>query len=183
MKYDERAVPKGAMSRSSKLDWVRWPRPSYIRYNTHTDRICFAAQVETQLKTKTKEKRPSIADETIPNEQCQPTSNPVRESPSDYAFPNGGATIDVMGVTAPPLTYFDDITIASASSAGQGMMPDALPETAPDLNLNLNLNQTSLFDDGMTWEMVGLGLEEPLPTQEAIDELLAVFQSITLITS
>ena len=38
----------------------------------------------------------------------------------------------------------------------------------PDLP---NLDQTSTFDDGMTWEMIGLGLEEPLPTQEAIDEL------------
>ncbi len=28
------------------------------------------------------------------------------------------------------------------------------------------------IDDPMSWEMIGLGLEEPLPTQEAIDDLL-----------
>ncbi|KAL8865618.1 MAG: hypothetical protein Q9174_006792 [Haloplaca sp. 1 TL-2023] len=133
------------------------------------------AQVETQLKTKTKEKRPSITDETIPEEQHQSPPIPVQGSPSQYAFPNGGATIDVMGIAAPPLTYFDDISIPRANPDGQGMMPDAPPETAPDLNLDMNMNQPSLFDDGMTWEMVGLGLEEPLPTQEAIDELHEIY--------
>ncbi len=45
-------------------------------------------------------------------------------------------------------------------------------DIAPTLLSDLpNLDQTSTFDDGMTWEMIGLGLEEPLPTQEAIDEL------------
>lgn len=29
----------------------------------------------------------------------------------------------------------------------------------------------NLAYDQSSWEMIGLGLEEPLPTQEAIDEL------------
>lgn len=33
-----------------------------------------------------------------------------------------------------------------------------------DINLGI--------DDPMSWEMIGLGLEEPLPMQEAIDDLL-----------
>lgn len=41
------------------------------------------------------------------------------------------------------------------------MNPDMLP--MPDMNLGL--------DDDFSWEMIGLGLEEPMPTQEAIDEL------------
>ena len=49
----------------------------------------------------------------------------------------------------------------------------ALPDDNPPVTSMLpDLNRTaSPLDDGMTWEMVGLGLEEPLPTQEAIDEL------------
>ncbi len=41
------------------------------------------------------------------------------------------------------------------------MMPD--PEYVPQIDLNL--------DQSFSWEMIGLGLEEPMPTQEAIDEL------------
>jgi hypothetical protein len=32
-----------------------------------------------------------------------------------------------------------------------------------------------LDDNTFTWEMIGLGLEEPLPPQETIDELYVVF--------
>ena len=41
------------------------------------------------------------------------------------------------------------------------MMPD--PEFMPQMELNL--------DQSFSWEMIGLGLEEPMPTQEAVDEL------------
>lgn len=43
-------------------------------------------------------------------------------------------------------------------------VPDAGQDMLPDLDLGP-------FDEPMTWEMIGLGLEEQLPTQEAIDEL------------
>lgn len=41
-----------------------------------------------------------------------------------------------------------------------------------DFNLgnNLGLSMSSIGGD-FTWEMIGLGLEEPLPPQETIDEL------------
>ena len=41
------------------------------------------------------------------------------------------------------------------------MMPDA--QILPDFNLSLDAN--------FSWEMIGLGLEEPMPMQEAIEEL------------
>lgn len=42
-----------------------------------------------------------------------------------------------------------------------------------DFNLgnNLGLNLNSMGGGDFTWEMIGLGLEEPLPPQETIDEL------------
>lgn len=41
-----------------------------------------------------------------------------------------------------------------------------------DFNFNSNLNMAMNSVDGnFTWEMIGLGLEEPLPHQETIDEL------------
>lgn len=66
-----------------------------------------------------------------------------------------------VGMPTPVLDYFEDMTRRNGDTTGQNMMPEIVPD----------LNQASPFDDGMTWEMVGLGLEEPLPTQEAIDEL------------
>ena len=41
------------------------------------------------------------------------------------------------------------------------MMHDA--QILPDFNLSLDAN--------FSWEMIGLGLEEPMPMQEAIEEL------------
>lgn len=41
------------------------------------------------------------------------------------------------------------------------MMQDA--QILPDFNLSLDAN--------FSWEMIGLGLEEPMPMQEAIEEL------------
>ena len=45
------------------------------------------------------------------------------------------------------------------------MVPEAMTASdfAPDMSFGL--------DDNFSWEMIGLGLEEPLPMQEAIDEL------------
>lgn len=42
-------------------------------------------------------------------------------------------------------------------------------EASPQMNMvpDMDLN----IDENFTWEMIGLGLEEPLPTQEAIDDL------------
>lgn len=41
------------------------------------------------------------------------------------------------------------------------MLPDS--EFVPQINLDL--------DQNFSWEMIALGLEEPMPTQEAVDEL------------
>ena len=41
------------------------------------------------------------------------------------------------------------------------MVPD--PQIMPNFDLSLDAN--------FSWEMIGLGLEEPMPMQEAIDEL------------
>ena len=45
------------------------------------------------------------------------------------------------------------------------MAPDLMLDTdfVPQMDLNL--------DQSFSWEMIGLGLEEPMPTQEAVDEL------------
>lgn len=39
------------------------------------------------------------------------------------------------------------------------------------INMNSNMNNIGNMDNSFTWEMIGLGLEEPLPPQDTIDEL------------
>ena len=43
--------------------------------------------------------------------------------------------------------------------------PEMMPGPAFVSQIDLNLDQT------FSWEMIGLGLEEPMPMQEAVDEL------------
>lgn len=54
----------------------------------------------------------------------------------------------------------DNIMLPNPNMAPM-MMPDQ--EYVPQIDLNL--------DHSFSWEMIGLGLEEPMPTQEAVDEL------------
>ena len=52
------------------------------------------------------------------------------------------------------------------SGSASNPIPEAMNTTsdfAPDMSFGL--------EDNFSWEMIGLGLEEPMPTQEATDEL------------
>jgi hypothetical protein len=56
------------------------------------------------------------------------------------------------------------------------------PIQAPmeDLTFTADMNMNMGIDDStFTWEMIGLGLEEPLPPQETIDELWVIPQTPT----
>ena len=46
------------------------------------------------------------------------------------------------------------------------------PGAADDFNFNTAMPMDMNLNSSFTWEMIGLGLEEPLPPQETIDELL-----------
>ena len=42
-------------------------------------------------------------------------------------------------------------------------------EASPSANMVPDIDLA--IDENFSWEMIGLGLEEPLPTQDAVDEL------------
>ncbi|KAL8994199.1 MAG: hypothetical protein Q9188_007134, partial [Gyalolechia gomerana] len=119
------------------------------------------AQVETQLKTKTKQKNPPTSVELI-----LPQDQQVHTPSTDHATTNssgdGDKTIYPMGISGPATDLFGNVAVQNDNSTAMSMLPD------------LN-NSANPLDDDMTWEMIGLGLEEPLPTQEAIDELHDIF--------
>ncbi len=62
--------------------------------------------------------------------------------------------------TLNPIAANDPFTIP-VTGMNSNMSPELL--NMPDINLGM--------DGNYSWEMIGLGLEEPMPTQEAIDEL------------
>lgn len=52
-------------------------------------------------------------------------------------------------------------------SAANNFAASPSTNVVPDIDFNI--------DENFSWEMIGLGLEEPLPTQEAIDELWVIY--------
>ena len=56
--------------------------------------------------------------------------------------------------------FMDGIFSSTSNPQNMPPIPSMMADTAPGV------------DDSISWEMIGLGLEEPLPMQEAVDELL-----------
>ena len=102
------------------------------------------AQVETQLKTKETASPPAVEPPALP-----PSSE--QNSSSYAAFDPGVMNIDM---SAP----MDGLL-------NTNNFEDPAPNAIPDIDLAI--------DENFSWEMIGLGLEEPLPCPEAVDELYA----------
>ena len=55
------------------------------------------------------------------------------------------------------------------SAPMNGLLNTGNFEASPPANIVPDIDLA--IDENFSWEMIGLGLEEPLPSQEAIDEL------------
>ena len=55
------------------------------------------------------------------------------------------------------------------SAPMDGLLKSTNFEASPPANIIPDIDLA--IDENFSWEMIGLGLEEPLPSQEAIDEL------------
>lgn len=115
--------------------------------------------METQLESKAK--------------KTKPTEQSMQEEPPQTEFshaPYHPSNVEMSGIQMPEVS-FDPMQTTTESfqlpvtSMAPGMMPDS--EIMPNLDLNL--------DESFSWEMISLGLEEPMPTQEAIDELYVMY--------
>ena len=100
------------------------------------------AQVETQLKTKDTASPPAVEPNALPPSTTQ-------DSSSYPAFDPGVMSMD----TSAPM---DGLLNTSN-------FEDPASNIIPDIDFAI--------DENFSWEMIGLGLEEPLPCQEAVDEL------------
>lgn len=141
-RFGERVVPNADMSRSWKLAWV-----CLIRLENAENQVAYGrrriAQVETQLKTKDIASPPMAETNPVPTSAAQNDTSYV-------AFDSGVMDIDL---SAP----MDGLLNTSQFD------PSPPANTIPDIDFGI--------DENFSWEMIGLGLEEPLPSREAIDEL------------
>ena len=98
--------------------------------------------------------------------------NKISKEPQQHTIPDAvfetGEPIGVqMGMqeSMPGVSYdsvpTNDPIMLPITNVAPDIMPD--PDFVPQLDLDL--------DQSFSWEMIGLGLEEPMPTQEAVDEL------------
>ena len=94
-----------------------------------------------------------------------------RKESGQHGIPENVFTTESMGMQAgmqqsmPGASYDSMPTNDPIMLPMTNMAPDLMsgPEFAPQIDFNL--------DQSFSWEMIGLGLEEPMPTQEAVDEL------------
>lgn len=111
--------------------------------------------METLLKSK--EPAPKLPDITKTNFTINsPSPNILQQVNADFNVPN------------------PHILLTTEPDVDQWRFPTGESPNAPldDLNFDTSLNMAIPMEDAtFTWEMIGLGLEEPLPPQETIDEL------------
>ncbi|KAK2626795.1 hypothetical protein QTJ16_003970 [Diplocarpon rosae] len=108
--------------------------------------------------------------------KTQDTVPAVPEVPTNFTLGEGAAS--GIGPGALPAGDFTisnaSISIGNGAEAGRwglnGESPQPVIDNMAFSTANLNLSM-GLDDNSFTWEMIGLGLEEPLPPQETIDEL------------
>ena len=115
------------------------------------------AQVETQLQGK-----PSLnGRQGPPSRQASiPEGNEMDEDPVDFNI----SAMDAPGANTRQDTFSSQSPFSAANS-------NPLPEVINNSNNDFAPDMSFGLDDNFSWEMIGLGLEEPLPTQEAMDEL------------
>ena len=120
----------------------------------------YPAQVEAQVKDKDPKKskpssrKPAPVTSKQPDfPQTIPEANESMDIRNDTTYSMGEGTLN-------PIESNDPFTVPATTMAPD-MNPDLL--NIPDIGLEL--------DESFSWEMIGLGLEEPMPMQEAIDDL------------
>jgi hypothetical protein len=117
-------------------------------------------QVEQMLKTTQEPPVPT------PTEIPRPTFGLRNGNSSGFlATPNGD-----IDVSNPTIAFSNERDAERWHLAGDSPQP-VMDDIAFDANMNMNMNMT-MDPTNFTWEMIGLGLDEPLPPQETIDELL-----------
>ncbi|KAJ3564800.1 hypothetical protein NPX13_g7723 [Xylaria arbuscula] len=115
-------------------------------------------QVEELLKTQEPSSSTSPEATKAPNVTFEPTRNHQTTAPASFNVANTS-----MGIAAERDAW---------RFSGESPQGDGLADFNFTSNMPISMNS---MDPSFTWEMIGLGLEEPLPPQETIDELHQIY--------
>lgn len=148
--------------------------PTLISCSGMLTRVVTVAQVETMLKTQ---------DTTSPTT----TQQTATTAPLPTAAASAPVAMTSMNAIAPPVSApaFNDTgyTVDMSAQFADDMnfevpdidvpmdMPDLQPQFSAAEDVSIPAVAAGLNSGGISWEMISLGLEEPLPPQEMIDEL------------
>ncbi|KAI0508508.1 fungal-specific transcription factor domain-containing protein [Xylaria bambusicola] len=117
-------------------------------------------QVEELLKTQEPSSSASPETTKTPNVTFEPTRNHQTNTPAGFNVAN------------PSIGISGERDIDRWRFNGESPQGNGLDEFNFTSNMPINMNS---MDPSFTWEMIGLGLEEPLPPQETIDELHQIY--------
>ncbi|KAK8055809.1 hypothetical protein PG993_001036 [Apiospora rasikravindrae] len=119
--------------------------------------------VESLLQTPESSSASANNTTAAPKEPAKSSSNPVepRNQPP--------VTTANLNITNP------GIAIASDNDMDRWHFNGDSPQPGTGDDFNFNTAMPMGLDPSFTWEMIGLGLEEPLPPQETIDELHQIY--------
>ncbi|KAI0530408.1 fungal-specific transcription factor domain-containing protein [Xylaria digitata] len=117
-------------------------------------------QVEELLKTQEPSSSTSPETTKTPNVAFEQTRNQQATAPASFNVAN------------PSIAIAGDRDLDRWRFNGESPQGNGLEEFNFTSNMPINMNS---MDPSFTWEMIGLGLEEPLPPQETIDELHQIF--------
>jgi len=109
------------------------------------------------------------------------TQDPVPPTPEiPQSFSNGSGNVSGIGLRPVPASDFNisnpTINLGSGADADRWAFNGESPQPPIDMAFTADMNMGMGLDDNtFTWEMIGLGLEEPLPPQDTIDELHQIY--------
>lgn len=137
-------------------------------------------QVETLLKTQepagNEPARPSTVTFEQPQNQTAPVAANFNATSPGILTPNS-RNLDRWRPNAgsPPNSNNTDLSAAAAAAAtASNPVGGGIDDFSFNGGMSMGMND---LDNSFTWEMIGLGLEEPLPPQDTIDELYVLHRA------
>lgn len=94
-----------------------------------------------------------------------------RESGSGHTRSQPQGHTPTFSVPNQPLGVSSDQDMDRWQYAGESPQTATMEEFNFNSSMTLPMDNMNNMNNNSHWEMIGLGLEEPLPTQETIDEL------------
>lgn len=112
----------------------------------------------------------------------QASSSKSSEMPHRPSFPIAGHSSSSGAFGTPNADFVvqrADIAVVNDRDHERWHFPGDSPQPVMENHMAFDPNLGMTMDPTFTWEMIGLGLDEPLPPQETIDELYVTYSELS----